>query len=237
MIYLNGLLSHDTEKEGQTYFIFQSSAAINYYTLFGRDDYNIICLGGVVNKYGIGQEQTLAAHSYARAILDKIQAKSEINVYYPSDINELIEISSPYSTGQRGALKKFYSIDEKAYIDVERKWGGSQSRIALLRGFLMELEIISFYCKTFYIWGISESNATLVQLLKELGLYNMVAGFLTSNYEGRSEDKKIYIYNKEIIENDAFIFVCARGAYNEIASILKNDGLIENRNFVRAIDL
>ena len=75
-----------------TFFMFNSSAAVNYYSFFGIEKFNIICLGGLLNIYGTNQEKALVSFKHTKLLLDKLEDISEVKVFYPHNIEELYKL-------------------------------------------------------------------------------------------------------------------------------------------------
>lgn len=96
LIYAN-LLLNQPEGGGdggrKVYLLYNSSAPVNCYSLFGHDDFDLICLVDLLNRYGFGAEETLIAPSYTKKVLLRLQEISNIRVYFPQDVEDLFAIA------------------------------------------------------------------------------------------------------------------------------------------------
>lgn len=90
LIYANMLLQ---QIDKQTFLIYNSSAAVNCFSIFGDDNFEIICIGDLLNQYGVGVENTLVSFQHTKGVLLKLSQTADIKVYFPKNIEDVFNIA------------------------------------------------------------------------------------------------------------------------------------------------
>ncbi len=121
LIYANMLLENQIQNKDCIYLMYNSAAAINRYALFGNKNFSIICLGDLLNRYGVGVENTLVSFVHTKKILSSLQQSTGIPVYFPENLADVFTLAR-----QKGNL---FSIKHESHYVNKDSWNCAEKAL------------------------------------------------------------------------------------------------------------
>ena len=136
LIFANSILRDKSILESEmTCYIFNSSSAINYCCMFGMRNVNIICLGKLLDRYGVGQDETFLSFKHVKRVLLRMKEEFGINVSFPENLLDLIKDENMVD------LDRPYQVEDENWKKVEEMFYVNNELLIKLRSLRLQFDI------------------------------------------------------------------------------------------------